>query len=212
VNPGLVSAADAAESRTPVEAAGTPQVERVEHGAPPRATPRQVPREPARPTVPFAQTVAAADPSSSLLRDLAVASLVPTMGRVINLPSESPTETIPHRLMRVGHAPAVVERHAAAPAGDATEEELALAADLPAAVARWMGGVGTRREGIVSGPLPLLQARGQVPDSFESDLTLPSAGWLAGFPREAAVVRGGVTSPPMPIRTAGDERVSDDAE
>lgn len=47
---------------------------------------------------------------SGLVRDLAVASLVPSMGTVIHLPTASPSEVQSHRLLRWGKAPNIVER------------------------------------------------------------------------------------------------------
>jgi tetratricopeptide (TPR) repeat protein len=48
------------------------------------------------------------DPHLELARDMAVASLLPTMGRHIYLPNETGGDPLPHRLFRVGRAPNVV--------------------------------------------------------------------------------------------------------
>jgi len=61
-------------------------------------------------TPPFAGPVSPKqDRLGGMIRELAVASLVPTMGRVINLPSASPEEEVAQRLLRNGYAPNVIE-------------------------------------------------------------------------------------------------------
>jgi|GEM_PF-3173279 len=61
-------------------------------------------------TTPFAALVSPKqDRLGGMIRELAVASLVPTMGRVINLPSASPEEEVAQRLLRNGYAPNVIE-------------------------------------------------------------------------------------------------------
>jgi hypothetical protein len=53
--------------------------------------------------------VAPVDSKTAAALDMAISSLVPTMGRVINLPSESAGDPSPHRLFRVGYAPEVIK-------------------------------------------------------------------------------------------------------
>ncbi|AGA26543.1 tetratricopeptide repeat protein [Singulisphaera acidiphila] len=60
----------------------------------PEPTPRPTPR---------------ANLQGTLILDLAVASLVPSMGTLIHLPTASPSEPQAHRLLRSGRAPNVVE-------------------------------------------------------------------------------------------------------
>jgi hypothetical protein len=136
------------------------------------------------------------DPNFNLLRDLAVASLVPTMGRVINLPADPPpdadpesdsaSESVPHRLLRVGHAPAIVERP---PAGSAPPAAPAPAPEpqpagpraprtvLPPELASRLTTGRPVVDGVVSGPLPLLQGLGQEFEPDDLDDPLNPAFW-----------------------------------
>lgn len=134
------------------------------------------------------------DPTSALIRDLAVASLVPTMGRVINLPSDSPAEGTPHRLLRVGHAPTVVERpadgSAAAAVATATPTTSELPsragptrAPLPPDLAGRLNAGRAALDRVISGPLPLLQSFGQVAEAADRDALADPPSWPASFNR-----------------------------
>jgi tetratricopeptide (TPR) repeat protein len=110
---------------------------------------------------------------NSLVRDLAVASLVPSMGTVIHLPTASPTELEAHRLLRVGQAPNVVER---------TGVHLGETGDLPTHANRGPVDGNERRQGgdrraastILAGPLPLLDSFGPAVE-IRTRPGLPSA-------------------------------------
>lgn len=118
----------------------------------------------------------ASDANTVLLRDLAVASLVATMGRIINLPSESPAEMTPHRLMRVGHAPSVVERETREAAERAAEEAAArmkpARVSLPPNIARRLKiGLATVG-GVAAGSRTLLTLFGPADETvFEHEMT-----------------------------------------
>jgi tetratricopeptide (TPR) repeat protein len=102
---------------------------------------------------------------AELVRDLAVASLVPTMGRVINLPNDASDEVSVHRLLRRGQAPVVVVRP---PGPDPVEPDPAPEPSGPVPpgkprgpeageVARRFATQGRIGPAIVAGPLALLE-------------------------------------------------------
>jgi tetratricopeptide (TPR) repeat protein len=111
-------------------------------------------------TEPTLQQSPSFNPRSSLVRDLAVASLVPSMGVVIHLPTASPTELEAHRLLRVGQAPNVVERTEVVPQGDSGRPPKH--ADSGASNGNEQPQRGDRRiaPAIVAGPLPMLNSFG----------------------------------------------------
>lgn len=99
---------------------------------------------------------------SSLVLDLAMASLVPSMGTVIHLPSDSPSESEIHRLLRLGRAPQVVEPPStqAARSGSANQPISARRAG-----SEWnQVHKGGTEPAIIAGPLSLLNRFGTAPD------------------------------------------------
>lgn len=99
---------------------------------------------------------------SGLLRELAMASLVPTMGTVINLPSASPTDVQAHRLLRGGFAPKVVERPDAT--SEAANRTGAIDGSSPSPRASRRNRLGARPT-INAGPLALLNASAMAGES-----------------------------------------------
>lgn len=142
----------------------------------PRAAPPQA--DPAEPD-------ATGQDVGSLVRDLAMASLVSTMGRVINLPSDATDEVTTHRLLRKGRAPAVVAR----PPQAAPESESEPLPSPPAepskprgpeagGLARRFAMQGRVGPAVVAGPLPLLEHSSAF-DELAAELFGTTDAWMS---------------------------------
>lgn len=147
---------DQADRPIPVEPTGD--------GAPPLAA---APDEPRLASVAPAQVSAPRgpepDPRVELACDMAVASLLPTMGRHIHLPNETGGDSLPHRLFRVGRAPNVVTPPAPGsppPAAEPPNDEATSRRTPPGG--RELAGryLSLRRivPTVVAGPLPHVQS------------------------------------------------------
>ncbi|WP_074315687.1 tetratricopeptide repeat protein [Singulisphaera sp. GP187] len=101
--------------------------------------------------------------SSTVLCDVAMASLVPSMGTVINLPTATPSEPEAHRLLRVGRAPNVVERSLSA--GSASAGRLNPGGPVNPDGTERRRAAGRRAvPSLIAGPLPLLNSFGPTLD------------------------------------------------
>ncbi|WP_406696139.1 tetratricopeptide repeat protein [Singulisphaera sp. Ch08] len=133
----------------------------------PTARPLPIPADPTPSPTPTPAPTPRTNLTGTLLCDLAVASLVPSMGTVINLPTASASESEAHRLLRSGRAPNVVEQSPTAWSEPASHPN-------DAAPER-RGGDRRPIPSIVAGPLPLLNSFGPTLEpGVRTGLFLPS--------------------------------------